>query len=230
MEKEKLLAKLEMALIYATKIYIPKEIKKAVYENGREDEAEELLKTLREIVKIKEEIYESNLKLVLQPLTEDEIKEKEVSAEKFQKEQEEDEKAEKELKTLLSKVQDFPVQKESVKNIILSSCWYLDRKSQLGFDCLDNAPFVFWWMCRDFCYKNSLDDLKTAIEFVHKFYLAYNQKAKPELFLNTYRFLGDNYMKECFDFFKMSDLEKRKVEDTPYLKMEKIILDQVKND
>lgn len=235
MENEILLTELKAALINLTAIY-GNEIKKVVFKDGYEEEEEGsgLITELRRIRKIQQKIYRANLKLTLRPLTDEEIKEKEEHGTIWEKIEEVAKEEEQQLKTLLSKLPDYSIQREVVKDIIIYACNLINHDSTEGggFYFLTNAPRIFYWICCQFGFKSSVEEIKTAFEFVHKFYLSGVReiKAEPELFLNTYHFVGDAYMKESYDFFKLPYSERKKREETPYLKMEKIILDQVKND
>lgn len=236
MNNEKLLTDLRAILLNATLIYRPEDIVKITFKNGYEDDGEDfgLISELKKIRKVQQAISESNLKLTLQPLTEEEIKEREEHAKIWEKEREEEEKAEKHLETLLNKLPDYSQQNDKVKDIVFYACRLINHESKQegSFYFMSNAPYIFFWMHSQFGYKTTNEEIKTAMEFVHKFYLTGSEEIEvtPELFLNTYRFVGESYMKECDEFFKIPYLERRNIKETPYLKMEKIILDQVKND
>lgn len=221
MEKEKLLHELKKTLLDITVIFNPDEIQKLVYKDGYEDTGEGLIAELRKIRRIRHAIHEADMELTLRSLTVDEIEEKKKRLEAIEQEQKAEENRIKKLETLLSKVTDYLNQTESVKSMIISSCSYLD----LNREYMNNAPYLFFWLCNHFGYKNTLEEIKKAIEIVYKFYNSGDKEIEnlPKLFLPSYDMLTPTYMSECYYYFKMPSFERKKIQRNPYQEIELMI-------
>lgn len=224
MEKEKLLHELKKALLDITTIFCPDEIQKLVYKDGYEDTGEGLIAELRKIRRIKHAIYEADMELTLRTLTVEEIEKKKKFSEYFEQEQKAEENRIKKLETLLSKVTDYLNQTESVRSMIINSCSYLD----LNWDSMNNAPYLFFWLCNHFGYKNTIEEIKKAIEIVYKFYNSGDKEIEklPKIFLGSYDMLTPTYMSECYYYFKMPYFEREKIQRHPYQEIEFMIADR----